>query len=127
NTKKISVNFGAADKPAIQPWNNWLGVRSDNDAITNLKDENNETTGVSVIMVNGWSAITTLGHITGDNSGVFPDAVLESGIVDSAASKQIRIGGLNTSRQYNLVFAGSQNEGVAASAVYTSGGQTSTL
>ena len=127
NVRSVFINLGSAGKTAPEPWNNWLGTRTAGSAISNLKDESNTATSFSITMVNGWSTITNLGHITGNNNGVFPDAVLASGIADNGAAKQIRISGLNSSMRYNLVFVGSQNEGPRASADYSIGTQKSGL
>ena len=127
NTKSIYVNLGSSGKTASAPWNNWLGTRTAGSIISNLKDENNAATTIDVTAVSGWSTLTNLGHITGNNSGVLPDAVLQSGIADNGAAKQIRFSGLNTSMRYNLVFVGSQNEGLVATTQYASGSRTSTL
>lgn len=126
-TRSVYVNLGAADKTASAPWNNWLGALADNSNSGALKDENNAGTPFNITMINGWSGTTNLGHITGNNSGVFPDAVLQSGISDNGASKQIKISGLNRQMQYNIVFVGSQNEGYEATSDYAAGSQVSTL
>jgi hypothetical protein len=125
NTKSVFVNLGT--KSASAPWNNWLGTRTAGSIISNLKDENNVATTIDLTAVSGWATTTTLGHSTGNNSGVVPDAVLETGIADNGAAKQIRVSGLNTSKRYNLVFVGSQNEGIVATTSYAAAGQTSVL
>ncbi len=127
DTRAVFVNFGSAGKTASAPWNNWLGTRAANSTLSNLKDEAELSTGFSITAVNSWSTITDLGHITGNDYGVFPDAVLQSGIADNGAAKQFRISGLNPSMQYNLAFVGSQNEGLIATASYAANGQTTTL
>lgn len=125
--KSVFVNLGSAGKSATAPWNNWLGTRAANSFIGNLKDETNTSTTIGISAVNAWSATTNLGHLTGNNSGVYPDSVLQSGIADNGAAKQINISGLDVSKLYNLVFVGSQNEGLAATASYASGNQVSVL
>ncbi|MBO9571886.1 MAG: fibronectin type III domain-containing protein, partial [Chitinophagaceae bacterium] len=127
NTRAVYINFGASGKTAPTPWNNWLGVRGTGGFITSLKDEYGATTSFSLTTLNNWSTTTILGHVTGNNSGVFPDAVLESGIADNGVAKQLQIGGLNPAMRYNIVFAGSQNEGYMATSQYVAGTQTSSL
>jgi poly(3-hydroxybutyrate) depolymerase len=127
NTKSIYVNLGSSGKTAAAPWNNWLGARAAGNIISNLKDENNVATTIDVTTVSAWSTLTNLGHITGNNSGVVPDAVLQSGIADNGTAKQLRFSGLNTSMRYNIAFVGSQNEGLVATTQYAVGAQTSTL
>jgi fibronectin type 3 domain-containing protein len=127
HTKSVYVNLGNSSKAAAAPWNNWLGALTANSSSGALKDENNAATSISVTAINGWSGTTTLGHITGDNSGVFPDAVLQSGVTDSGDVKQFKLSGLNPAMQYNIVLVGSQNEGYQARAEYSTAGQTSAL
>ena len=121
NTRSVYVNFGAAGKTAPAPWNNWLGTRFAGNVISNLRDENNVVTPFSVTTVNAWTGTTTLGHLSGNNSGIVPDSVLQSGLMDNGVPKQITIGGLNPAMRYNLVFAGSQNEGLNAQTEYFAG------
>jgi pimeloyl-ACP methyl ester carboxylesterase len=126
-TKSVFLNFGETAKTAQLPWNNWTGIRAAGNVISNLKDENNVATTFSVTTVNAWSTTTVLGHISGNNSGIIPDAVLESGIADNGVAKQIRVGGLSSAKTYNLEFIGSQNEGLVATAQYAAGSQISVL
>lgn len=126
-TRSVYVNLGSAGKAAPAPWNNWLGNLTDNSNSGILKDENNANTSFSVTTSNGWSGTTNLGHITGNNSGAFPDAVLQSGVSDTASVKQIKISGLDPLKQYNIVFVGSQNEGYEAKASYSYLMQSSVL
>jgi hypothetical protein len=78
-------------------------------------------------MVSSWTGVTDIGHITGNNSGVYPDSVLQSGISDGSGPRTIRINGLNDALKYNIVFVGSQNEGTNASVEYSSGITKDTL
>ncbi|MBO9571225.1 MAG: hypothetical protein J7497_03310, partial [Chitinophagaceae bacterium] len=127
NSKSVYINFGSTNKAAGGAWNNWLGPRAAGEVLSNISDENNNPSNIIVTMVNAWAGTTNLGHISGDNSGVFPDNVLASGLADTGSVKQIKIGGLSSGKQYNLVFAGSQNEGINATATYSSGTQSSIL
>ncbi|MEP7258270.1 MAG: fibronectin type III domain-containing protein, partial [Flavitalea sp.] len=127
NTRSAYVNFGSAGKTAPVPWNNWLGLRSAGNVLSALKDESNVATTFSVTMVTGWSTLTDLGHITGNNSGIFPDAVLQSGIADNGTARQIRIGGLSSAKRYNLMFVGSQNEGLVATTEFANGSQKAVM
>ena len=126
-TRSVFLNFGATGKTAATPWNNWLGNKAAGNIISNLIDENNIATTFSVTTVNAWSGTTTLGHLSGNNSGIVPDVVLESGLADNGVPKTIRVSGLNPARVYNLEFIGSQNEGLIATSQYATGTQTSTL
>lgn len=128
NTKSVYINLGSTDKAAAgTSWNNWLGTRLAGDVLSNIKDENNNASNITVTSLSDWASTNNMGHISGNNSGVFPDDVLASGIMDTGNEKLFRISGLNSARQYNLVFAGSQNEGIMASATYSAGSQNVVL
>ncbi|MBL7696626.1 MAG: fibronectin type III domain-containing protein [Chitinophagaceae bacterium] len=126
-TKSVYVNLGSSGKSASSPWNNWLGIPGAGSNSGTLKDEQNAQTALNITMLEAWSGTTDLGHITGDNSGVAPDAVLRSGISDNSQVKNIKFSGLNRSMQYNLVFVGSQNEGYEAKALISYGSQSSVM
>jgi len=126
--RSVYVNFGYFGKVAPAPWNNVIGYGSAGTQLNALKDEVNATTGFGIQLVNGWQGITEIGHITGNESGVYPDAVLQSGIWDSSStSRNLKFTGLDPAKRYNLVFVGSQNEGMNANTTFVSNGQTSTL
>ncbi len=125
--RSIFINLGATGKTAPLPWNNWLGNRSSGNIISNLKDEAGLVTSVSLTTLNAWTGTTVLGHVTGNNAGAAPDAVLESGLTDNATTKTLRLGGLSPSKKYNIEFLSSQNEGLIANAQYSFGTQLTTL
>jgi hypothetical protein len=124
-TRSVFIKLGTL--PAAAPWNNWTGSRAAGSVINALKDENNITTAISLTSLTSWSGLNTLGHITGNNSGIVPDAVLANGIADNGAAKQFRFSGLNQSMRYNVSFVGSMNEGLVATAQYTSGTESAIL
>jgi chitodextrinase/poly(3-hydroxybutyrate) depolymerase len=121
HTRSVYIKLGNSSKPAPQPWNNWLGVRTSGNILANLKDEQNVATTIDITSVNSWKEVTDLGHITGNNSGVYPDSVLSSGLADDAGNKIIRFDQLNPAKRYNVVFVGSQNEGGNAMTEYFCG------
>ncbi|RYF45163.1 MAG: T9SS type A sorting domain-containing protein, partial [Chitinophagaceae bacterium] len=127
NTRSVYVKFGSVGKNAPTPWNNWLGIRTANSVISNLRDESNTVTPFNITALTSWSGLSELGHMTGNNSGVFPDSVLQSGISDGAGPKSFRIGGLDDTKKYNIVIVGSQNEGTNATVEYSSGTTLDTL
>lgn len=128
NVRSVYINVGNAAERAAVPWNNWGGVRAAGNVLSSLRDETNAVTPFSITAVNAWARLTELGHITGNNTGVVPDSVLRSGIADSlATARQIRFAGLNQAMRYNIVFIGSQNEGINATTEYSIGTQRDTL
>jgi len=128
NVRSVYINLGNAAEVAPAPWNNWGGIRTAGSVLSSLRDETNSVTPFSITAVNGWARLTELGHITGNNTGALPDSVLRSGIVDSiATARQFRFAGLNPAMRYNIVFVGSQNEGINATTEYSIGTQLDTL
>ena len=124
----VYVNFGNFGKVAPEPWNNKIGYAEIGSQITALKDETNTPTSFAIQFVNKWEGLTDIGQISGNETGVYPDAVLQSGIWDSSsAARTILFSGLDPAKRYNLVFVGSQNEGIDATTIFSVAGQTSTI
>jgi predicted esterase len=85
------------------PWNSITGTTTNN-----LKDASNNATGVNITLQTGWWSAYNGGSETGNNSGVYPDAVLKDyyyfGIFGGPDSVAVKISGLNTEFKYNLTF-----------------------
>ncbi len=128
NTRSVYLNFGNYGDDAAAPWNNIIGYGNAGTTLNNLKDENNATTAIGFQLVNGWSGISPIGHQTGNNSGVYNDMVMKSGLWDNNnTARTIRFTGLDNSKRYNVVIVGTQNEGLDASARYVAGSEVDTL
>ena len=121
NTRSVYINYGSIGKTAPAPWNNFLGVRTANSTLANLRDEKNTVTPFAITMVNSWASVSDLGHMTGKNNGIAPDSVLQSGIMDMTGPKTIRVSGLDNNKKYNIVIVASHNEGTIATVEYSSG------
>jgi dienelactone hydrolase len=128
NTRSVYLNFGNYGDVADAPWNNIIGYGNAGTTLNNLVDENNAATAIGFQLVNGWSGISPIGHQTGNNSGVYNDMVLKSGLWDNNnTARTIRFTGLDNSKRYNVVIVGTQNEGLDASARYVAGSEVDTL
>jgi hypothetical protein len=127
NTRSVYINFGNAAVSAPTPWNNWPGTKTNGSFIDALKDERNTATTFRLTATAAWTIVNNLGHVTGNNSGVFPDSVLASGLTDMTAAKTFTVSGLDNSRKYNIVIVGSMNEGTGGNIEYSSGGVLDTL
>ncbi|NML19337.1 T9SS type A sorting domain-containing protein [Pseudoflavitalea sp. G-6-1-2] len=127
NTRSFYINTGVgAEAPA--PWTNMLGYGNAGMNRTNLRDENNVPSNIAIQLVEGWGSVTRMGHQTGNNSGVYPDVVLSSGIIDDGnAPHNIKFSGLDQTKRYNLIFVGSQNEGTDGTEIFTAGAVKDTL
>ncbi|HVT62373.1 MAG TPA: fibronectin type III domain-containing protein, partial [Legionellaceae bacterium] len=111
------------------PWNSVTGP-----VTNNLVDENGNTTSVGLAFQTGWWATYNSGVSTGNNSGVYPDAVMADyfyfGIYGGPETVDTKITGLDASRIYNLTFYGASNFANVpdnGSTVYTVGSQSDTL
>jgi len=125
--RSVYINIGNTLDKAPAPWNNWLGALTAGRVISGLVDENNVNSGFSVTSSNAWMSINNLGFNTGENTGIFPDTVLKSGVSDTSSMKQFVVKGLSPSKVYNLVFIASMNQGDTAPLILVSGAQTATV
>ncbi len=125
---KIYVRF--LNKDSIgSPWNS---ITSQN--TSNLLDTYNKVTKVGLAIQGTWFNTFNAGATTGNNSGIYPDAVLEDyfyfGIYGAPNTINTKVTGLDTSRLYNLTFfgssiwAGASNNGAT---IYSVGSQSDTL
>jgi len=124
----IYVNCNQVE-PASAPWNNFNAWPNANTGISNLQDETGTASGVSITILDPFTGANNVGTSTGDNSGVFPDAVMHTFFYDQSSSdRRIRISGLRADRKYNLLFFGARAS-VAdnRNTIYSAGGQTVTL
>jgi predicted esterase len=125
--KKVYINFNDGSNAAGTPWNNTnKGTPSLNDNFPALKDETGANSGIGLQITSPWqnlgNATNTFGVNTGNNSGVYPDAVMISCYFTNDATQSIRIYGLNIANKYNFTFFGSRS-GVTddRTSVYTIG------
>ncbi|HSB92872.1 MAG TPA: fibronectin type III domain-containing protein, partial [Flavitalea sp.] len=127
-TRSFFVNLGNLGQTAPLPWTNWLGARSASSKVSALKDENQGSSAIVLTSITKWTGTTNLGMITGNDSGVYPDSVLASGIYyNSTTPMQFRYTGLNPAKRYNIVVMSSVNEGLDATVEYAADTQRDTL
>lgn len=111
------------------PWNNMTGITTNN-----LKDADNNTTSVGINFLQSWWLPYNAGPTTGNNSGVYPDGVLNDfwyfGYYGGPETASLNVTGLDPNKKYNLSFyAGSVFNYVTDNGTtnYTVGGQTVSL
>ncbi|RAW01342.1 fibronectin type III domain-containing protein [Pseudochryseolinea flava] len=112
-----------SDAPA--PWNN--RTNGDGTALFNTSGQN--TSGVTISGTNWTSFVNTGGVNSGNNSGVYPDNVIQSGWTTNSTTTgaTLAILGLDNNKRYNIVLLGSINEFWFANTTYTINGVTKTL
>jgi hypothetical protein len=129
NLRNVYVNFndGSAGEPAQgAPWNNMNSAPNAGAAIANLKDDSATSTGFGIKLVDTWTGANNVGPVTGNNSGVYPDNVMQSLYYDnSLVSRHINITGLSSKGKYNVIFYAGR-AGVTDSRIthYAVGGQS---
>jgi len=122
NTTSVYFDFSSSN-PAPAPWNNVSGYPYAGTRFTNALDESGNATGINMTFVENWeNDATAAGMSTYDNSGIYPDGVMQSAVYDSRnITHTVRLSGLNNAKRYNVVFFSSLNFGVAAKVRYTIG------
>ena len=100
----MSMKYNSANAPA--PWNNISTPTT-----ANLKNANGATTPVGITFVGtNWNA-GDAGAVTGNNSGVYPDAVIKDyfwfGVYGAPETINVNLTGLNAGQQYNVTLFGS--------------------
>ncbi len=124
------VNFNQVVLPVDEPWNSFNTLPLAGRSITNLKDDNGNTTAASITLVDGWQGANDVGATTGNNTGVFPDNVMKTAYFESTSNtKRIRISGLTSggNTKYNLVFFASRIANDTRNTIYTANGTSVTL
>jgi len=110
NMRNIYIHFndGTAAEPAQgAPWNNMNSAPTAGAGIANLKDDQGTATGFGINLVDAWAGANNLGPTTGNNSGVYPDNVMQSFYYDnsgSTAPRHMNITGLSSRSAYNVIF-----------------------
>ncbi|MEM9858087.1 MAG: LamG-like jellyroll fold domain-containing protein, partial [Bacteroidota bacterium] len=126
----VLINFGAnGGLVAPSPWNNVLGAPSAGKSVNNLSNTSSVNTGFDVTLVNSWAGGNTSGVVTGNNSGIYPDVVMQNYYADNSNNqKSIRLSDLDANRIYDVLFFASRaNINEDRKTQYSIGGKSVTL
>jgi predicted esterase len=127
----IDIAFnGAQSAQAPYPWNNLNNIPQLGFNWYNFINDIGQTTNVGMLETgNDWAGIANgLGVNTGNNSGIFPDAVQETGyVLFPGQTGSVQLTGLNLSQTYDLTFFNSITGTSDASSIFTVNGQTTIL
>jgi len=110
----VNINSNSAGghlQAPTPPWNNTASTPAAGLIFSNFKDDANANTSVDLEILSwGTGGTNNTGFITGSNSGIYPDAVLENYYYfeqfDPATT--YRLTGLNNAYLYDLVFLGNE-------------------
>lgn len=105
---EYKINFTTTASLAQNPWNNLTGLAA-NTVLNNLKDNNNTASSISLRLQTAWIGTNPNGNNTGNNSGIYPDAVMSNSFyVQDNAPRTILLSGLNPAKTYDFAFFASR-------------------
>lgn len=125
----VFINFNQ-DNPAPAPWNNTNEGPIPDDVYLNLLSSTNTPTGINMTVVGtAFNGVNPWGVNTGNNSGVYPDAVIgQTWWLDANTTAMLRIDGLSIANVFNFTFFASRTcTGCDRTTVYTIGGKSVSL
>jgi len=127
NLNSVYVNFSTGTL-ASSPWNNFTSWPNANTTLSNLYDDNNNLTTVSLKLNNGFQGNFAVGMQPGNNKGVYPEIIMRTGLYEgSTRTDSIQLSGLTKNKKYNFVFFNSHDDGLKGNTNFTINGQTVSL
>ncbi|MEL6559866.1 MAG: fibronectin type III domain-containing protein [Bacteroidota bacterium] len=111
NSIKVNIS-GLETYNADAPWNNILDWNQNENSLEQLVSVNGVKTDIGFRIDKPMDALFENGMQTGDDSGVYPDIVLKSGVTNNVSGKEgeFTLYGLDPNGRYNLKFLGSATE-----------------
>lgn len=127
NVSSVYLNFSDGTQ-AGKPWNNLTAYPVANTVYSNIVDDNNNATGITVKLLDGFQGVVASGMRPGNGKGIYPEVVMRTGDYEgSTNARRIQITGLSTSKKYNFVFFNSHDDGLNCLTNFTINGQTVSL
>jgi hypothetical protein len=122
----LSFSDGAHSVP--KPWNMLAGWPSAGTTFSNITDDSNTPTGMTVKFKSGFSGVVQSGMQPVDGLGIYPNVVMRTAEFESTTNKDtIQISGLSASKKYNFVFFNSHDDGLVGNTNFTINTTTVTL
>lgn len=123
------VNIANESNMASKPWNNfnapapYAGL-----SINNLKDDNDQSTGMNVTLTDAWQGGSSTGVRFRDGKELYPEQVSRSGIyATNTATRRVTVTGLDNAKKYNFVFFNSNGTSESSLTNFTINGTTVSL
>jgi hypothetical protein len=127
NLTSVYVNFSDGSLASF-PWNNFTSWPAANASLSNMYDDNDSLTAISLKLINGFQGNIEGGMQPGNNKGVYPEIVMRTGLYEgSSRIDSIQISGLNKSKKYNFVFFNSHDDGLKGNTNFVINNQTVSL
>jgi hypothetical protein len=110
-TGAVYIAVNNAPSPAAPfPWNNLNSPGNAGTTWSNFIDSTGAPTGLKLLQTGNFAGPNSLGDVTGNNSGVYPDAVLKYQYVLFAGNVgSFTLSGLDLTQVYDITFMGSEN------------------
>ena len=105
----IYVNFNQKEAAAPSPWNNTQTPPQEGAIYGPLLDNNGNNTGLTLNMGSNFEGENPVGYSTGNNSGLYPDLVMQSCYyMDNGLDTVVmKVSNLNMAMKYDFTFFGS--------------------
>jgi hypothetical protein len=124
----VYINFSDGIFLGSKPWNNMTAFPNAGASLSNLMDDANTPSGMTVSTLDNFEGVLDRGMHPGNGTTVYPETVMESAFFESSAnSKRIQISGLSTTKKYNFVFFNSHDFGLKTTTNFTINGTTVSL
>jgi hypothetical protein len=128
NISSTYLSFSDGARSVPKPWNMLAGWPSVGATFTNIMDDSNTPTGMTVKFKNGFQGVVQSGMQPIEGVGIYPNVVMRTGEFEGSNNKDtIVVSGLSSSKKYNFVFFASHDDGLVGTTNYTIGSQTVTL
>ena len=128
NISSTYISFSNAQTKLPAPWNLIGPFAPKGGQFTNLKDDNNAATGITLTLKNGFQGIVESGMQPVEGYGIYPNIIMRTGAYEGSTKKDtIQLSGLSSSKKYNFVFFNSHDDGLTGNTNFTIGTKTVTL
>ena len=128
NVSSVYVNFSDGTNPSPKPWNTMAGPPFPGTVLSNLVDDSNNPTTMSLTLNDGFQWVVAAGMQPYNGHSVYPDVVLRTAFYESATTTHtIKVSGLSATKRYNFVFFGSHDDGLSGLTNYSIGTKTVSL
>ena len=128
NIASTYLSFSDGSKAVPKPWNMLAGYPFPGTSFSNINDDSNIPTGMTVTFKNGFTGVVQSGMQPVEGNGIYPNVVMRTAEFEQGTQKDtIQISGLSASKKYNFVFFNSHDDGLKGNTNFTIGATTVTL
>ncbi|HXS37426.1 MAG TPA: PA14 domain-containing protein [Flavipsychrobacter sp.] len=123
----VYLNFSDGTM-ANKPWNNLAAWPFAGTSFTNLLDDGNNNSGLTVTFTNGFQGVVASGMRPRNGHAIYSEAVMRPGEFEGTTTTDtIKVAGLTAGKKYNFVFFNSHDDGLNGLTYFTMGSQKVSL